>query len=671
MKDGYKYMLRFVLVPGLEEDERIKELVRFCKDTLIDEVVFFICAEDYNTGHVTIEEATPFVNAILKAKSKLQPLGIKTSINPWITLNHSDRGRSLKPGQNFDTMVGVSGYKAKTVACPLSEGWRKYYREYIKFICDTVNPDTVWIEDDLRFSNHELEGEDMGCFCDEHLKLFAKHLGLESISRENFVKGLYENKKGYRQAYTQINEQVIKEFLTELREYINHPEVRLGTMAGAPAAKYFEGGSVNMMMNTLKSSQRDSIFRAHVAFYRQHGAQTLAFRFNRYIAQGRAFLDEDADIVSEIENYPCTRYCKSAKFTAFSMLMTAPLLMQGATFSLFEYCGNGVYEGEKFTKELVAVKDYLALINNLHLKHSNTSGICAYLNKDANLYINDVKWLSCLEYQDNFLGGVMSTMGVSVTYASELEKTKDVVILSALAISSLTDQKIKELLDTHYIMISALGVEKMIERGLGELIGVSNIERLKERTGQYSYEEECEQLGPKKRERAAMQFFVGDYGKITYSGKFTPVTKVYNYDGSLVGNGITLVNDKVIIFPIYATEDSLDQGYPCGLLHPMRRNAIKNIVVDKLKIKDVAFSDSDMVVPYLYKKDGKDYLTLNNYLEDQVDKIEFSCSNEYKKIRIATVAQPKFREVSFERDGSKYVLDVGIGSSTSVTIELE
>jgi len=85
MKDGYKYMLRFVLVPGLEEDERIEELVRFCKDTLIDEVVFFICAEDYNTGHVTIEEATPFVNAILKAKSKHQPLGMKTSINPWIT----------------------------------------------------------------------------------------------------------------------------------------------------------------------------------------------------------------------------------------------------------------------------------------------------------------------------------------------------------------------------------------------------------------------------------------------------------------------------------------------------------------------------------------------------------------------------------------------------------
>lgn len=672
MNNGYKYMLRFVLVPDVAVDERIEELVQFCKKTEIDEVVFFICAEDYNTGHVTIEEAKPFIDAILKAKAKLLPLNIKTSINPWITLNHSDRGRKLKEGQNFDTMVGSNGYKATTVACPTSKGWKKYYKEYLKFICDTVNPDTVWIEDDLRFSNHELKDDVIGCFCDEHLKLYANELGVKYVTREDFVDGLLNNKKGYRRAYRDANEKVIKDLLAEIREYIGNPNVRLGTMAGTPMAKYFEGGSLRMMMDTLKSEKRDSIFRAHVALYRQQSPQAFAYRFSSSILPGRAFLDDNAEVVSEIENYPCTRYCKSAKGTAYTMLMTAPLMMQGATFSIFEYCGNGVTDADLFAKELKNVKPFLSKMNSLNLKHSGMKGISTFISKNSCNYITNVKNLNQLEYTDNYVGGVLGSMGITITFTDELEKAKDVLILSQLTVRELSEEQLKEVFAKRFIILGALAAEELIKKGLGSLIKAKSIKRLKERTGDYSYEAAHMELNSRiPKERAAMQYFVGDFGKVEYDGEVTPLTKVYNYDNSFVAEGITLINGNVLILPFYYTAESLDLGYPCGLLHPMRRRAIKKAIVDIAKIKDVVFAGTDMVLPYLYSKDDADYIILNNFIDDAVDKIEFYTANDYKKISIVTVEDTEFKSVNFENNGGKYTLDASMGASTSVILRLE
>lgn len=56
MIKGYRYSLRFALDPETDTEQRIEALPDFCEKAKIDDVMFFIGAEDLNCGHITAEE---------------------------------------------------------------------------------------------------------------------------------------------------------------------------------------------------------------------------------------------------------------------------------------------------------------------------------------------------------------------------------------------------------------------------------------------------------------------------------------------------------------------------------------------------------------------------------------------------------------------------------------
>jgi len=128
-KNNYSYILRFAVQPGNNEEERFSQLIEFCRTALIDEVMFFVNCEELNQGHLTIEETRPWMKVIEKGKELLTPIGVKTSINPWTTILHCDRGRKLKEGQNFRLMTDPYGNRASASVCPLCPNWRKYLAE--------------------------------------------------------------------------------------------------------------------------------------------------------------------------------------------------------------------------------------------------------------------------------------------------------------------------------------------------------------------------------------------------------------------------------------------------------------------------------------------------------------------------------------------------------------
>jgi hypothetical protein len=55
----YLNCLRIAIVPEYYEEQRIQNVVDFCKNYAFDNVMLFINAEDYNLGHMTCEEAKP------------------------------------------------------------------------------------------------------------------------------------------------------------------------------------------------------------------------------------------------------------------------------------------------------------------------------------------------------------------------------------------------------------------------------------------------------------------------------------------------------------------------------------------------------------------------------------------------------------------------------------
>ncbi len=41
----------------MDFEKRMSALLDFCQEAMIDDVMFFVSAEEMNTGHITLEEA--------------------------------------------------------------------------------------------------------------------------------------------------------------------------------------------------------------------------------------------------------------------------------------------------------------------------------------------------------------------------------------------------------------------------------------------------------------------------------------------------------------------------------------------------------------------------------------------------------------------------------------
>ncbi len=674
MNKQYQYSLRFVLMPNVDVEKRIEDLIRFCKSAKIDDVIFFIGAEDFFPGHITKELAQTYVDVILKAKKELDKLGITTSLNPWCTLVHGDRGRKLLPDQNFRVMVSSGGEVPSTIVCPLGKEWREYYVDYLQYLIDNIHPHTIWLEDDFRLVWHFNDGG-VGCFCEEHLKLYAKELGVEKITREEFVGGMFDDKENYRAVFAKVNGWAMKDTLEYIVDHVGMYGTRIALMTSSGVPYHLEGRRYRDFAAAL-SKYIPTANRLGLGSYRQVSPQWLAWATNRDIMPSRAMLDDDHIVYSEVENAPMTRYIKSAKFTGLHMLSTSPLLLDGATFDIFEFNGNGITEEdeEPLATELARVKPFLQKILDTGIKYKNASGVEASILQNRTLGMGKTDSMEKLTRSDNFIGGVLSQHGMSMKYTEkEIPDGKFVALLPTTA-NLLTEAQLKALFSEKFVVLPADTVDVLKDRGLGHLIYLKSCERLKERTGRHVYEQICKEGVVNDPElRASCQLFVNDYIKAEFEeGKAEPYTKVYNYDYSYVGDGITLVNGNILVFPYYGGDgNAFWLNLPHGLFHPLRAQVV-NYIITAADEKGETFSVKNVLLTaYYYKTEKKDYAILCNYLEDDVKKLVFSAREEYGRIRVITLENTEGVEVPFKRNNANYELDFLISGSSAILLELE
>lgn len=602
----FLYILRVCIQPGHREEEKINELIKFCQQSLIDDVMFFIDCEELNGGHITNQELIPWLNLITKAKKRLDVLGITTSINPWITLNHADRGRKLKQGQNFQLMVDPYGNQSTACACPLDEEWQDYITGIYALYC-SIDPYMLWIEDDFRFHNHSpLEWG--GCFCENHMKLYSQKAG-KPLAREEFINGML--KTGDPNDYRKIWLDTARETLVDLAQKIGQsvhkvsPHVRLGLMSSIPDVHCAEGRDWEGILKGL-AQDTPMVNRPHLPSYQEVSPQSYFWNFNTISRLSKANVPVDTEIYPELENSPRTLFAKSRAFSKFQIELSTILGAHGITMNLFNVMGNGVAMEDGFQNMLKDSKPFLNQLAALEISKKTPTGVKVLFDPNSSYTIHTSKGEKMEELypSENFWAGLLSSYGIANCYSTKKQHQGEIIAVSGQYFRNLTYDQIKFLLENNYVLLDGKAVETIFDLGYGELLGIKNIKWYPQYSGDYAYEEVCngKTYYGMDEARISLQRADGGFYKIEYEHTPYIITQAKLPNNEVIGPSMVVVNERIMILPSQG-QDSFFNIH----LDSFKQAIVKWVIEELFDKSNVAYTNN---APYLgiYTYKGNDEL---------------------------------------------------------------
>lgn len=636
--------LRIQVVPGYYEEQRIKSIVDFCKKYAFDNAMLFINAEEYSTGHMTKEEAKPWVDAMKRTKDALVKEGITVSLNPWMEIGHLDRGRKLKENQDFVTQVDYNGTRCELVACPMDENWLKYFLDFYDYLIREIEPEVVWIEDDFRLHNHS-PLEYGGCFCEHHMKAFNEKLGT-NYSRDEFVDLLFRKHpdEKVKKAFLEVNRQCMVTLAHKIGKKVK--EIGMGTkialMSSAHQAHSMEYRDWNGIHDGF-SQGGVKINRLHLPLYWENISTKMYYLdFNYYSFVCRGYLPEDCRVLPELENGSFMIFGKDSETLRFQLEAAIPLEIEGMTYDIFDFVGNGAIEAFEYGEGVASVTDYLTAVMESGYSYSKLSGITILLD-EKNAYNRPIKDSFYDMYPNEFyFGAMLQAHGISARCSKEKEFQNEVIVLAAGSVCNFSDEQLEKLFRDNHVILEGEAAKLLIDRGLGHLIGASAYKIYKSDYDIQSYEQiEGDTLVygiPGYRASAFSR--TGDYIDITYDCEPCIKSRVFDFAGNEVGYGMVTAG-KHLIVPYTITDFQID------LLHPLRGRILCDYI-DSLE-KNFARADYSNIYAY-YSKAEQNILILVN-----------PTNHTLKVTRFKLTGDKVARLYEIERDGSKkekeFVLD--------------
>lgn len=111
-----------------------------------------------------------------RAKETLRQMGIATSLQVQMTIGHGDDLGQTEDwtSKTWTGWTGSTGVEAKYCNCPRQPDYLEYVR-LMSRIYAQVHPRTIWIDDDLRYDNHQPATIDsrIGCWCQTCVSAFG------------------------------------------------------------------------------------------------------------------------------------------------------------------------------------------------------------------------------------------------------------------------------------------------------------------------------------------------------------------------------------------------------------------------------------------------------------------------------------------------------------------
>lgn len=663
--EPFLHCLRTQIYPDDYAFERIASIRDFCVSFGFQNVILIFNGEEHNVGHIKDEELASWIKVMKEAKEEFAKANISVSLNPWMEMGHLDRGRKLQEGQHFVTMVDRFGTQSDLVACPLSEEWREYYLHQLDYYVREIKPDVLWVEDDFRFHNHPpLDWG--GCFCSLHMEEFAKRLGKRE-TREEFVSNLSKGKPSEeRKAWLDASWEIIDSLAKDIGETVKkaNANTHVGLMSSTPWHHAMEARDWKTLHEDL-SSDGVMIDRIHMPAYRELGAKSYYFDFNRVSMVNRSFIGDDCLIFPELENSSFSLFVKDRKFLGFQLESALPLGLCGMTYNIFAHVGNGIQEEFGYGKVIQSLSPYLNEVKKLHLLPSQMKGLLFPLDEKT-VYNSHEEGFLNLVPKDFDAVGYFSSMGFSYCVSKKKRFQNEVVILSEQNAWNFKDEELLSLFEDNFVFVDGVAASILQDRGLLGLIHAKKVSFRGQGHGYDTLEmyEGEEPIDGMHHCKATSQRRNGDYYSIEYEKGVDVVSGLYGPRMNKTGEGVA-IGSHFMVYP-YSLEGTDNTTF----FMPMRRFLFEKHLLPKIK-KPFAKTKEDGVYAFLYEQGDRFVLFVTNANYCGYENLSFELYNFIPRSIKALLKTGEMTNVAFEKIGNRYVLPLPLEYLSTATILLE
>lgn len=288
-----------------------------------------------NMEFETLSEETHRKSArtMAAAAERLRERGIGVSVE-GITIGHGDDFESgqdnseLKPA--WGTMVDAWGNRGLTSHCPRQKAFHDYLSRVYTLYAEACRPDCVWLDDDLRITNHAPVRQ--LCFCDTCLTLFNRRYG-GRWTRETLADALNRNEgQGtLRRQWIEFSQESLAEVARTIARSVHRvsPATRMGLEHANFHRELMEGRDWNPTFRAMEEETGlPPASRPGSGFYNDHEPRGMLQKGYDMARQIRRLPPSVREIAAEVEGY---RHCATGK-SAHGLCVESQLyLAMGAT----------------------------------------------------------------------------------------------------------------------------------------------------------------------------------------------------------------------------------------------------------------------------------------------------------------------------------------------------
>lgn len=536
------YTLRLQFGLHQDPDDVARKALALAHSAPVDEVMCFFFAEELNDGHESLERVQQWIDASRPYRKALAGAGVAVSLNPWHSLLHCDRGRALKPGQDWQPMVDPDGQVATAVVCPLDAGWRAYYAETLRLYA-REGFRVIWIDDDIRFHNHApLKWG--GCFCPLHVAEFNRRAGADA-SREQIVAACLKpgEPHPWRALWFDMWEETHLQMLAEWREIVETGGCRLGLMSSDVEAHAAEGRRWADWWRAFGGEQAP-VHRPHFWGYGDMPGPALVHSI-ALLDQNRSVQPVLLESGPEIECFPYGRWNKSYRQTGAQMALAHILGSTNLNISLYDFMGNDPDDDPSRAAFLTAwrpASDWLADTFPMSLR---TVGVGVPWSEDMGRSIRLGKRAGWAALQCPTRGWAR-WLGAA-GHAFSMRPAARVNALAGPIAWAFSEEQLRDWL-AHGLLLDGPAAEILVRRGLGGLIGLRSARLIDQGSVLYSVEQTLDaQFG--LREGAQMSVNAKPYAQRLLQGRLRVgarmVSDLRTPTQAVVGHGLLLYENSL------------------------------------------------------------------------------------------------------------------------------